>query len=270
MSRESQLKEVANPGRLPAFLNALRKARASQGTAVDESGAGLRNLLTAIGRIRAMASPEVATTNPIERKFSPDFLSRLHSIRERAIKDGRLLNVWTIAGLKRDEVRTAKVLSWILDCNGSHGFGSAVLHELIGILDRRPGGAVLGEAIPGASYQSFVEYSPFGAQENRVDLAIVGENCVIFIEVKIDAGEGINQIERYASLAHERARSLGKPHGIVLYLSQNPPSDPHDHVIRLRWRDVAKAIDRATAAKSERSVAASILDQFAAHLKSLH
>lgn len=42
-------------------------------------------------------------------------------------KDGGAINVWEAAGLKRDEVRNTAVLSWLLDCHGSHGQGSLFL-----------------------------------------------------------------------------------------------------------------------------------------------
>jgi hypothetical protein len=54
-----------------------------------------------------------------------------------ARSSGEFTNVWAIAGLKRNEVRNAAVLAWLLDPNGSHGLGHAVSCALLARIDDR-------------------------------------------------------------------------------------------------------------------------------------
>ncbi len=202
-------------------------------------------------------------------RFS-SFLADLRSGLTASRHDGNLLNVWTIAGLRRNEVRTSVVLGWILDGNGSHGFGSAVLLTLLEALRQRNGSEELKRAVLGSHYRVSVEHTSFGERDNRVDLAIEGENCVIFIEVKIDAPEGRDQLDRYTALAKRRAMALHKPVSLVLYLNNTCPPNPPAGLIWMTWRDVARAILAAVTGPSERTVSGAILKQFATHISRLH
>lgn len=204
-----------------------------------------------------------------EARFT-SFLENLRNGLNASRHDGHLLNVWQIAGLKRHEVRTAAVLAWILDCNGSHGFGAAVMEELLQMLSSRPDGTALSEFSLGKSYLLQVEHSPFSAHEDRVDLAVEGENCVIFIEVKIDAPQGFNQLDRYSRLAKEKAAALKKEKYVVLYLSEYWPAVRSDEIVCLRWRDVAQAIVNATSTAGRDSISKALLKQFAVHVRTLH
>ncbi|WP_164879627.1 PD-(D/E)XK nuclease family protein [Afifella aestuarii] len=177
------------------------------------------------------------------------------------------MNVWGVAGLKRDEVRTSAVLEWILDCSGSHGFGSAVLEEVLALLG--PANPELSELDLRQGYVTRREHCVFADQTNRVDITAVLPTTILFIEVKIGAPEGRKQLTRYRELAQKMAAALGKERSFVLYLTTGRVSDEQD-IISFTWRDVAKAIRRAVEKREKRgAIAGEVLLQFAGHIEQL-
>ncbi|MBO9127946.1 MULTISPECIES: PDDEXK-like family protein [unclassified Rhizobium] len=230
-------------------------------------------LLQAVSEVRRprVAALALAAEPQIDVEAYRGFLAALRSALATVSHDGQLLNVWKIAGLKRNEVRTSSVLGWILDPRGSHGFGPAVLHALVDRARSKPGAAEAIHRVDlGRRYHVAVEHSAFEERDNRVDLAITGSNCVIFIEVKIDAREGKDQLARYAALARRKATALHKPVAAVLYLSQASHPDVPDGIVAITWKDVAAAIIAATSGISERTLSAQLLRQFASHVETLH
>ncbi|WP_142780823.1 PD-(D/E)XK nuclease family protein [Agrobacterium sp. T29] len=257
--------------RIAQFVDQLKDALHPQEKMAQAQTMRLSALFEAVA---AFKRDNVPTRRAPQRRLNTaSFLSYLADLRRglaAARHDGDLLNVWTIAGLKRNEVRTSAVLGWILDSNGSHGFGSAVLQALLEALIQRTGSEELRQAVLGSHYRVSAEHTSFGERDNRVDLAIEGKNCIIFIEVKIDAPEGRDQLDRYTALAKRRAIALRKPVSLVLYLNNTCPPNPPAHLIWLTWRDVARAIFSAVAGSPERTVSGAVLKQFATHISRLH
>ena len=60
-----------------------------------------------------------------------EFLRSLEQPLQIAKQSGWLCDPWQVAGLKRDEVRNSRVLSWLLNPRGSHGFGDKLLVALL-------------------------------------------------------------------------------------------------------------------------------------------
>ncbi|HWJ75036.1 MAG TPA: PD-(D/E)XK nuclease family protein [Kaistia sp.] len=181
------------------------------------------------------------------------------------------LNVWGIAGLKRDEVRIAAVLAWVLDRRGSHGLGDAVTTSLIERLTDAGNAALLDGLVLGQRYFVRREFSAFGVPDDRVDISIVGENCVLFVECKIDAPEGHEQIERYNRLVDAKVKAAGKTHGRVLYLTASDGAVPDGRTIPLTWKDIAAAIRAAVPTGDHRqSLQGQLLVQFADYVRRLH
>lgn len=267
------MRQLPSGNRLQTFLSRLAHARGQQ---EDASSLGrARRLSRVLETMSAFRHEHGARLEPpkqrevaAERLF--EFLGRLRAGLGACQKDGRLLNVWTVAGLKRNEVRTSAVLGWALDCNGSHGFRAAILDGLIELLRQRGQAEILHDVVLGRNYRLSVEHCALGERDNRVDLAIEGENCVIFIEVKIDAPEGSEQLLRYVQSAKNKALALQKPNSIVLYLSETWPAEKPAELVCLRWRDVARAISNIVTDAHKRSVSGALLLQFAAHIKNLH
>jgi hypothetical protein len=254
---------------LARFFRQYRSARPQD----DISSAALR-LACFFSNLRQMRT---ASCNRIEILYRPvdvpaseKLFARLRETRQRALKAGTFGNVWEIAGLGRNEVRTASVLAWMLDHRQTHGFGHAVLSALLQCLGDR-----LWEGTErldfGDNYFVHTEFCALGGRDNRIDIVIEGTKYVLFIEVKIDAPEGDGQLKRYCEMALRKAHAAGKPFAKVLYLSEHIPEGLPPEVVRLRWRDVARAI-RVTLRKAttEQSFPARLLSQFADHIERLH
>ncbi len=257
--------------RVARFLDQLKIALPSQEKIAQSQSARLSALFEAIAEFRREDLPKpFAPERPIDPIRFSSFLADLQTGLTASRHDGSLLNIWSIAGLKRNEVRTSAVLGWVLDCNGSHGFGSAVLGALLKRLQERTDSEELRQVMLGSHYRVSVEHSSFGERDNRVDLAIEGANCVLFIEVKIDAPEGTDQLDRYAVLARRKAVALRKDVSLVLYLNKTRPLNPPEGLVWMQWRDVARATMDVVTGPAEKTVSGAVLKQFATHISRLH
>jgi hypothetical protein len=200
-------------------------------------------------------------------KFFSDLRDPLVAVR----KAGLLCNPWEIASLRRDEVRNAKVLAWLLDCRGSHGFGSAVLSA---ILPKTFLAGLQQESL--CDYRVRLESCPDGDRGNRVDIEIDGENFYLIIEVKIDAPEGKDQLNRYCQIA--QAKHRGRKWAVIYLTPQGNDLGSREHVVCLSWRSVADAISslireyrkEASASYTANYKFTQILaDTFAGHIRQL-
>lgn len=148
---------------------------------------------------------------------------------------------WEIAGLKRKEVRNSAVLAWLLNPQGSHGFGAVPLYALLASIRTAE-----NKAFP-AAFTRFcrvrVESNPNGDSKNRVDIEIDADNFFVLIEVKIDAFEQQEQIDRYCLEAEKRATKKRR-WGVVFLTPQgrqpNSMSADNPHFIScLSWSELA-------------------------------
>ncbi|WP_454917080.1 PD-(D/E)XK nuclease family protein [Xanthobacter sediminis] len=258
MNERAAVEERAS--RLSRFLKEYRDARAP--------GAGLVRFLDQFRRLNEFRShlPSPLRSPPDPATWSA-FFNGLHDACCAARADDRMTNIWAIAGLKRNEVRTTSVLAWALDHRQDHGFGDAVLRALFErFAEQLPADIQLG-----ANYRVRTEYCAFGAQEDRIDIAIEGENYIIFIEAKIDAPEGAQQIERYLRKAKDRAQHTRKSAWCVLYLSESSPAIQATGVVRILWHDIADAIEVAVKRRpGPESFSSHALQHFATHVRQLH
>jgi hypothetical protein len=260
-----------NLDRIAQFLDQLKIALHPQEEMVQARAMRLSALFDAIaGFRRDKVPPRSAPERTFDAVHFSSFLADLRSGLTASRHDGRLMNVWAVAGLKRKEVPTASVLGWLLDCNGSHGFGAAVLEALMDVLFAKYPARGLQRVRLGRHYRLAVEHHSLGETSNRVDLAVDAENAVIFIEVKIDAPQRENQLNDYLQIARARASAQGKPIACLLYLSKSLPENAPEEVLHLRWSDIAHAIDKAVPISAEATVSGAIVRQFAAHVKRLH
>lgn len=181
-----------------------------------------------------------------------------------ARRRGAFVNVWAVAGLGRSEVRTAAVLAWLLDPSGSHGGGDAYAQALWrSAHDETPGFNLSGlrRASP--------EVTPLGDGSDRVDIVLEGDDFLVFIEVKIDAGQQPGQLTRYAAAAARTAALRGKPHHAVIYLCERAENLPAA-CRRITWRSVGSALRSAERSLARRGAASDATLQFAAHVEHLH
>jgi len=178
---------------------------------------------------------------------------------------GDFIDIWDIARLERGELRHAAVLAWLFDANGSHGRGERIFCKF---LQRLGTPERLEIAVPhSGGYSIATERYPLGNSESRVDIVVDGPDFLVFIEVKIDAPEDDDQIERYLTLARDKARVAAKKSYYVIFLSTTRSQKCADNFAAATWIDVAKAINET--ANCSGDFGDRILRQFARHVSRL-
>jgi hypothetical protein len=132
----------------------------------------------------------------------------LHPHIEASRTKGRYLNVWAMAGLKKDEVRNAAVLAKLLDPQQlgalSRTFLANILQEI------GPGYPAFSAIDTLEPYSVVTEACPLGARETRIDIVLEGCRFVLGIEVKIEALERPQQLVDYRLILQTKARLLNK------------------------------------------------------------
>ena len=156
--------------------------------------------------------------------FFKDFNIAVEPIRE-ARAQGLSANVWTAAGLGTKEVRNSPVLKWFLDGRGDHGQGNIILLMLLKLLPPR-----FHQYQP-KNYSAIDECSPLGNLENRVDIEIDTSEFLLFIEVKIYANEGVDQLKRYYREAMLKTKNINKDWAII-YLTKTGCLSTNEQVIK--------------------------------------
>lgn len=174
-------------------------------------------------------------------------------------KQGLFVNVWQTAGLKRDEVRNSQVLKWFFDCNADHGLNNLVLDIFLKSLSYK--------ILTPITYYSYAENYPISDGKNRVDIEIEAENLLLFIEVKIDASEGFEQLKRYQEIALQKSK--GKKWAVIYltkggYLPNNYIKS--ETLIPVSWNFFAKAIFKSIPTKDILPHNLWLLKQFAEHI----
>lgn len=254
--------------RLGTFLDAWRQLRSE-----PSEGELAERLADALIDIRAALPVRVnAQTIPNARALDPAKLDALIAALQPAIASARaggtLQNVWSMAGLKRDEVRNSAVLAALFNPVVSGQRGVAFLNMFLDLLRRpdRPGLPQQEDLARGYTVQT--EACPLGAADDRVDLSIEGPDFLLLIEVKIGAGEGLEQLSRYDRVLRRKAETLGK-RAALIYLSPTPALAPPPGSIYASWRSVvraANAVVRAHAATNQ-TFQDQLLRQFAHHAR---
>lgn len=185
-----------------------------------------------------------------------------HISSSRTIGDAG--DIWSVIGLERNEVRTARVLTWLLDPRGSHGALAAYFESLWRHIPDQLRPFELGTVL-----RATRETVPIGDGENRVDIEVEGDDFIVFIEVKIDAADRPDQLSRYASVAKTKASVRGKPNFAVLFLTPGRLPCLPEHCVHITWLDVARAIKQAKKANTAANVGAHLALSFADHIRSL-
>jgi PD-(D/E)XK nuclease superfamily len=156
-------------------------------------------------------------------------------------RSGSMLNVWRTAQLGNDEIRNCKVLATFLDHSGDHGQGVDILCSLLSTIGLQE----FTERVCKRRYQTHTEVWPLNNAVSRVDIKIEGDDFLIFIEAKIAANEGDDQLQRYVDLARAKA---GSRDWAVIYLtpdgrqSSNFILSDSDKVYSASWMQVSRAM----------------------------
>lgn len=196
-----------------------------------------------------------------------DCLAQIRTSVQKVRASGAMINPWTLAGLGRKEVRNAAVLAglWnpVMAGEAAIMFLSAFLRRVEAANDvRLPNFTALSRG-----YAILTEDCAAGQASERIDLTIEGPDYLIGIEIKIDAGEGKAQLERYHTALVARAKSRGlMAAGLTSHLIFLAPRQPSLVGVPVaNWRDVANAA-RAAAGDSP-TFFAHLLVAFADHIE---
>ena len=178
-----------------------------------------------------------------------------------AQQQGLGVNVWQTAGLKNDEVRHSKVLKWFLDCRGDHGQGNTILLQLLKELP-------LLEKYQPKRYFTTEECCPLGSQESRVDIEIDADEFLLFIEIKINATEGKDQLQRYIDIAQAKAKNRD---WLIVYLTRDgklpEKYNAHKNLKGMSWMGISKILSEYTKNSEVNNRSAWLVKQFADHIK---
>lgn len=258
--------EVAN---LVAFLGSWRRIveTAPLSEDLEKSLRGfLAKLKVLSGGQDPVPEPKPDTSNLSGLK---SFCQRLGAMRWELDRKGKFVNVWAVAGLKRDEARHAAVLAWFLDTNANHGFRNAIFKSWVATLAFAPKLQTMCQRAD--EYVISREVYPMLDGTNRVDIEISSESFYICIEVKIDAAEGPDQLKRYVEVCAQRA---GTRPWAVIYLARAIPlatsSDP-GAVVLTTWALFSRAVQMALEADKQLQdkLPTELLVQFLNHVKKL-
>jgi hypothetical protein len=241
---------LPNPQRLLRLLQAAGEWRRQQQP--DLSHQRIGRLLQAVRQSR------------LEQTL-PSWLTAVGGRLREVRREGAFINVWAMAGLGRREVPTAAALAWLLDPHGSHGQGDAALREVVALVSmKRPDWTLQDTDLAEAVVQT--EQRPLGSGRDRIDIAVEGPGFILFIEVKIDAGEGVMQLSRYEEAAKAKSALRGQEcRALVVFLGPYGPMEKIEGQVHLTWREVADALDRT--ARHCTGAARHSLSTFAAHVR---
>lgn len=210
--------------------------------------------------------PLFVDSNKLEIFFN-SFDDALEPMRE-ARKKGLSVNVWKAAGLGENEVRNSQILKWLLDYRGDHGQGNKILVELLKLLELLP------QRFQNYSlerYSTIAECCPLGNQESRVDIEIDADEFLLFIEIKINATEGKDQLQRYIDIAQAKAK---KRDWLVVYLTKDgklpekyQSYKEQEKLIGLSWEKLAEIFYEYAKDRDVNNRSAWLVKQFADHIK---
>lgn len=226
------------------------------------------NLATRLARFLQLQKPLLVSQSVPEAALGYDKLANLISelsphLALRATA-GDATDIWSVVGLKRNEVQTARVLAWLLDPSGSHGYQDAILWALWQQIAAPLRPFHLGKAI-----RARREIVPLGDTQNRVDIEIEGDDFLLIIEVKIDARDQPDQLNRHLNAAKAKAGARKLSRYGVLYLTPGRNLPDLHGCVPITWLDVARAIEAAASSRPVTSVGTHLGLAFADHIRAL-
>ena len=194
------------------------------------------------------------------------FFDAYHTARQPMLAAKRLgfaVNVWQTAGLKHNDVLNSQVLQWFLDPQANHGQGDGLLKQFLSLLPEKFQNTFIQHS------RVLAESCPLGENSERVDIEIDTNAFLIFIEVKIDANEGLEQLDRYLHIVQRKASS--KP-WMVVYLTRRAEL-PSTHrgkqgLMAISWSQLAAAFLQYADAAEADNRSAWLVQQFAQHMQS--
>jgi PD-(D/E)XK nuclease superfamily len=148
------------------------------------------------------------------------------------------LNLFHVFDFRHDEVKNARILTWLFDPHGSHGQGKAIWHAFLDVLAKRKPDSAFLKLEYWQNYHVRREVYPLGDSKNRIDLVLKSASAILFIEVKIYAYEGEEQGSRYQKALSRYVYIDEDKRGLV-YLDLKGEDKGY---VPATWRDVAIAL----------------------------
>lgn len=211
-------------------------------------------------------SPPIVRHRPqkIDRVRLASLLPRLGSALNGARSSGLMINPWIVAGLSRREVRNAAVLASLWSDTQCGKAGAQFLREFLARVEQPQTPLPSADELA-AGYIVRTEHCLGADGADRVDLVIESARHLVGIEVKIDAGEGLQQLSRYVTAIERSARRLDKRPAVIL-LAPFRPSCPE--VLTASWPVVRAAAQAVLPPRrSEFSFAHQLIAAFAVHVR---
>lgn len=200
--------------------------------------------------------------------FSPEqysaFFSKFEPLYLSEKRRGAEMNVWQQSGLKRNEVRNTAVLAWWLDPQGSHALGDLLIRQFLMCLPSEQSEKLL--MVLGKGVKVKTESLPLGEKENRIDIEIEGPELLLFVEVKIDAGEGHEQLARYQALIERKQKIYGPQKSAIIYLTRYQQDKRSTVVENITWEQLADNF-RSVNLPDDAKLTQSLLLQFCDHIE---
>ncbi|MEZ8573925.1 PD-(D/E)XK nuclease family protein [Vibrio splendidus] len=204
-----------------------------------------------------LITPEKISTSKVQ-----DFFHDVSPLHQKNLNSGSLINVWTVSGIKRNEVRNTAVLAWWLDCHESHGLGSQLLTRVLN--DHMPKFNTL--VIKVDPYRTRPESLPLGELDNRIDIEMSSRAVLIFWEVKIDAQEGKEQLNRYHTLLNAKANKIQEK--CLIYLTPDSGKQHHStpYTYGITWSQLANSFRDVLESIPEENLSKALLFQYCEHI----
>ena len=132
-----------------------------------------------------------------------DFLATFRKKRREQHISQMAWNIFPLLGIGADEVTHSRILAWLLNAESPHGEGPLFLKTFV-----ESCGLPLGDS----DLDRYVVRTEFSGLESVVDIMIYQKGrFMIYVENKIHAAEGPNQIDREFRDMRSAGRSLGIP-----------------------------------------------------------
>ena len=178
---------------------------------------------------------------------------------------GAFINPWTVAGMKRREVRNAAVLAALWTRSQVGEVGPAFRGEFFARCRSREEQSLPDQNELRLGYRVRIENCPGPDGSDRVDLVIETAGHLVGIEIKIDAREGCDQLARYVEAIGRNAGQL-KKEARVIFLA--PCAASRDDVIAADWSTIRVAAAAALPGRrSEYNISHHLVAQFARHVR---
>ncbi len=249
-----------------------------------------KNFLAAYQNISAYDFKTALAQKELSYDKSEIFLNSFKNEYDTFLALGGKINVWEVAKLKTDELRNCNVLAWFLNSNAEHGQGDFFLQAFYetflessnSLIDFNQYYSVSVEQVFTDNtflHDGFSEQSEEFAKKkknNRVDIIIEGNDLLLFVEAKINALEGVQQLKSYSEILANKTHYKNR-HLVFLTKSGYVPKEYSSFEVApvgVSWKTISKSFEDAmrkrlgsTYKTLNQPLWAALAEQFCQHIK---